>query len=69
MLPAGRTSAYPVVVPRGKAEPATARVRLLAAGASPEGFVYVPPGVFVYGGDPEAFQSAPRQAIDMAARA
>lgn len=56
---------YPVLVARGTEHPARARVRLLPAGTSPPGFVYVPPGVFLYGGDPEAFQSAPRQAIDM----
>jgi formylglycine-generating enzyme required for sulfatase activity len=56
---------YPVLVARGKAEPAQVRIRLLAAGTSPEGFVFVPPGVFVYGGDLEAVQPAPRIEIDM----
>lgn len=52
---------YPVVVPQeGTAE---ARVKLLSAGTTPPGFVYVPPGPFVFGGDPEAFQVGPRQVI------
>jgi serine/threonine protein kinase/formylglycine-generating enzyme required for sulfatase activity len=50
---------YPVVLPRGSA--AAARMTLLEEGTSPSGFVYVPPGPFIYGGDPEAFGSGPRQ--------
>lgn len=50
---------YPIVIPRlGHAR---ADVRLLDAGTTPPGFVYVPPGPFIYGGDPDAFQSAPHE--------
>ncbi|MCI0586745.1 MAG: formylglycine-generating enzyme family protein [Planctomycetes bacterium] len=48
---------FPFLVPRGgEARPA---VSLLSAASSPAGFVFVPPGPFRYGGDPEAFQSGP----------
>ena len=49
----------PVVVPRNGA--ADVAVELEPAGRTPVGYVYIPPGPFVYGGDPEAFLSAPRQ--------
>jgi formylglycine-generating enzyme required for sulfatase activity len=44
----------------GRRADAAARVELLPAGSVPEGFVYVPPGAFVQGGDPAAFR--PREA-------
>ncbi|MCY2960807.1 MAG: SUMF1/EgtB/PvdO family nonheme iron enzyme [Planctomycetota bacterium] len=46
------------VVERGR--PANVRVDLLPGGDVPEGFVHVPPGPFVEGGDPAAFR--PREA-------
>jgi serine/threonine protein kinase/formylglycine-generating enzyme required for sulfatase activity len=51
-LPGFEDQRYPVVVPRGGA--GRADLRLLESGTTPPGFVYVPPGPFVYGGDPEA---------------
>ena len=54
---------YPVLVPRGGR--VHAKVSLPKAGSTPPGFVYIPPGPFVYGGDPEAAQSAPREVIDL----
>jgi len=45
---------YPVLVKRSRS--VTAPVKLLAQGTSPDGFVYIPPGRFIYGGDPEALQ-------------
>ncbi|MBN2492510.1 MAG: SUMF1/EgtB/PvdO family nonheme iron enzyme, partial [Planctomycetes bacterium] len=50
---------FPVVVPReGEA---TARIELLPASTTPEGFVYVPPGTFLYGGDADAYEANPRE--------
>ena len=49
----------PVVVERGG--DAQADVLLRPAGSTPEGYVWVPPGPFVTGGDPDAFQSGPRE--------
>jgi serine/threonine protein kinase/formylglycine-generating enzyme required for sulfatase activity len=54
---------FAVVVPRGAAT--EARVSMLKQGTTPRGFVYVPPGPFVYGGDPEASQAAPREVADL----
>jgi len=52
---------FAIVVPRGAA--ASAKVELLAEATTPPGFVYVPPGPFVYGGDPEAYGAVPRQEL------
>ena len=54
---------FAVVVPRkGEAE---ARVALLAAGTTPPGFVYVPPGPFIYAGDSEAYNAGPEQVVEL----
>jgi formylglycine-generating enzyme required for sulfatase activity len=54
---------YPIVVPRG--EEVTARVKLLEEGATPPGYVYIPPGSFIYGGDPKAFNAGPLQVSEL----
>ena len=50
---------FPVVVPRE--DSASAKVILFKSGTTPPGFVYVPPGPFIYGGDPKAHQARPRE--------
>ncbi|MBN2489998.1 MAG: SUMF1/EgtB/PvdO family nonheme iron enzyme [Planctomycetes bacterium] len=50
---------YPVVVPRDGS--ASAEVKLLPADTTPPGFVYVPPGPFIYGGDRDAYLGVPRE--------
>lgn len=42
-----------------------ARIELLTAGDIPAGFVYVPPGPFVAGGDPAAFRPVEARTIDV----
>ena len=55
---------FPVVVPHeGKV---STEATLLEEGSSPPGFVYIPPGPFAYGGDPEAFKGHPAQVVDVA---
>ncbi|HVS08563.1 MAG TPA: SUMF1/EgtB/PvdO family nonheme iron enzyme, partial [Planctomycetota bacterium] len=54
---------YAFVVPRGGA--VEARLALLQAGSTPPGFVYVPPGEFVYAGDAQALEPAPPQTRDL----
>jgi len=54
---------YPVVVPRGGA--VRAALRLLETGTTPPGFVYVPPGPFVYGGDPDADQAGSAETLEL----
>ncbi|MBN2490523.1 MAG: SUMF1/EgtB/PvdO family nonheme iron enzyme [Planctomycetes bacterium] len=50
---------FPALVPRqGQA---TVKAKLLPAGTTPAGFVYVPPGPFLYGGDPEGGRAGPRE--------
>ncbi|MBL8859006.1 MAG: SUMF1/EgtB/PvdO family nonheme iron enzyme [Planctomycetes bacterium] len=49
---------YHLVVERGA--DVTARLDLLPTGTTPDEFVYVPPGAFTSGGDPDAFR--PREA-------
>jgi len=40
----------------GRRENVSVRIELLPAGGVPDGFVHVPPGPFVFGGDPAAFR-------------
>ncbi|MFH1998291.1 MAG: protein kinase [Planctomycetota bacterium] len=54
---------YPIVVSRGGA--ASAHVELLVEGSTPPGFVYIPPGPFIYGGDLEAFNAGPVQRVEL----
>jgi len=54
---------YPLVISR-QAE-ARAEVSLRPEGATPPGFVHVPPGPFIYGGDPDAFQAGPAEVADI----
>ena len=54
---------FPVEVGRGGRS--VANVTLLEIGATPPGFVYVPPGPFIYGGDPEVRQIAPQKIFDL----
>jgi formylglycine-generating enzyme required for sulfatase activity len=44
----------------------TANAELLPAGSLPPGFVYIPPGPFVAGGDPDAFLPRSRGTLDVA---
>jgi serine/threonine-protein kinase len=53
-----RDTRYPVLIERGA--PRSARVRLFTDAEIGEGFVHVAAGPFVSGGDPEAFDGAPR---------
>ena len=41
------------------------RVELLPEGSTPPGYVYVPPGPFLAGGDPEAFGSRPVERVEV----
>ena len=53
----------PFVVPRmGSVE---LRLRLLSVGSIPPGFVYVAPGKFVYGGDPQAREPGPPEELEL----
>jgi formylglycine-generating enzyme required for sulfatase activity len=55
---------FAVLVPRlGQIE---VRLSLLPTGATPAGFVYIPPGSFIYGGDPEAIESVPLEQPELA---
>jgi len=45
--------------------PVEARIELLPAASLPEGFVYVPPGPFVEGGDPSAFRPREARTLDL----
>jgi serine/threonine protein kinase/formylglycine-generating enzyme required for sulfatase activity len=40
-------------------------LELLPAGSAPEGFVYIPPGPFVEGGDPFAFRAREARTVDL----
>jgi len=42
-----------------------ANLLLQKEGTTPEGFVYVPPGPFVFGGDEKAFRPWPREELDL----
>jgi formylglycine-generating enzyme required for sulfatase activity len=53
----------PFVVPR--LERVELCPKLLPAGSTPTGFVYVPPGKFVYGGDPEAREPGPPEELEL----
>ena len=52
---------YPVVVPRQEGVHAT--LELLGSGQAPPGFVYVPPGTFLYGGDADAVEPVPEEEV------
>ncbi len=52
--PGRRDTRYPVHITRGRHWVASAPVRLYSDHAIGDGWIYVPPGPFVYGGDPEA---------------
>jgi serine/threonine-protein kinase len=54
----------PFVVERG--EPASVTIALERLDTTPAGLVYVPPGAFRVGGDPEAFASFPEGTIETA---
>ena len=59
--PGKRDTRYPVSIPRGRHwDSGELPVPLHSDADIGEGFVYVPPGPFVYGGDPEATDSPPR---------
>ena len=56
-----RDTRYPVYIPRGRHwDSGETPVPLYTAADIGQGFVYVPPGPFVCGGDPEANDSMPR---------
>jgi len=57
------TQRFQVFVPRGGSSGLEAS--LLQNGTTPEGFVYVPPGEFLYGGDPRASHPAAGQRLDL----
>jgi len=53
----------PLLIPRlGRTE---SHVTLFRAGTTPPGFVYVAPGSFTFGGDPQAVESAPARQVDL----
>lgn len=53
------------VLVEGLAE-VSARIELPPESSAPPGYVYVPPGPFIAGGDPQAFQPRPAQKVDVA---
>ncbi|MHC4512600.1 MAG: protein kinase domain-containing protein [Planctomycetota bacterium] len=54
---------YPMVVPRGGK--AKGSLSLQPAGSIPAGFVFIPPGAFVYGGDPAATNPRPKRNVKL----
>jgi len=56
---------FPFVMPRGAT--VEHRITLLPDGSTPPGFCFVPGGAFVAGGDPQAFQSAPEERLEVPA--
>jgi serine/threonine-protein kinase len=48
----------------GRRREVEARITLLEDGTTPPGFVFVPPGPFIYGGDPRVFQPAPAEIVE-----
>lgn len=41
------------------------RAQMLEEGSTPEGFIWITPGPFIYGGDPEALRSGAREVLDL----
>ena len=61
--PGFETQRFLVKVDRGR--DVEAHVTLLAEGSTPPGYVYVPPGPFVEGGDPDAFRPRGGREVDV----
>ncbi len=49
----------------GRGAKVRARFEMLSAGGVPEGFLHVPPGPFVAGGDPEAFRPVEARTVEV----